>query len=325
MKYLALINKNSGQTNPVILKETLSNYAKLHSMNLKILEISSLKEIDHYLPEEINKKIDTVISAGGDGTLNRIINHLAYCQIPLGIVPNGTANILAQSLDIPMDIVKALDVIRTGNIKTIDLGKVNETYFSVTSGCGLDATMIKNTHRELKKKYGIFAYVINIFNALQYQRKASYKLIIDGKKVRKRGINIIFINTGNILGDLISFKPGYSHHDDFIDICIYSPDNYADYIPILLDLISGDKEKARAQKAYHYKGKEIYFQCSPSMPIHIDGDIAATPPVTVKSCPKALKVVVPEKEYNQGPVLQEFFRQIIEQQHKTIKELLDYY
>ena len=295
MEYLAIINQQSGNRDPAIIEAEFLNYLNLHGIKVEIKRANTSEQVCQYAKEGLENKVKTLISIGGDGTLNNIINQIAYTETTLGIIPNGTANILATSLGIPKDITKAASIVFSGNTKKIDLGMVDNTYFAVTTGCGVDSLMIENTKREIKKKFGIFAYVINFINTIINPPKAVFELKIDNQKVQQRGSNIIFINTGNILGKIISFKPDYSHHDDMIDICIYSPDKYEEYLPILLDFIFEDKLKNKTKKIYHYKGKEITFTCKPILPIHIDGDIFGFPPVKVFSCPDALSVCVPKK------------------------------
>ena len=108
--------------------------------------------------ESCKKTYDAIIVAGGDGTINRAVNGLINHDIPLGIIPIGSVNILALELGIPNNIQQACKRIIHGQLKTVDLGKVNEHYFACMSGVGFDAKVIKHTPLMLKKTYGLLSF-----------------------------------------------------------------------------------------------------------------------------------------------------------------------
>lgn len=96
---------------------------------------------------------------GGDGTVQRCIDAVAGTGVTVGIIPAGTANLLATNLGIPHDLAQALDVALGGRNRRLDLGRVNGEHFAVMAGAGFDATMIDKADSKRKSRLGVMAYV----------------------------------------------------------------------------------------------------------------------------------------------------------------------
>lgn len=101
-----------------------------------------------------------VVVGGGDGTLSSAVGAFAYADAALGVLPLGTGNSFAQTLTIPQDLGHALDIIAGGNVVDVDLGVVNEAYFSNVATIGLSANVARRTPRWLKRILGPAAYVV---------------------------------------------------------------------------------------------------------------------------------------------------------------------
>src|SRR5271156_1065459 len=119
----------------------------------------------------VEQKREMVIACGGDGTINEIINGLAGSQVPMALLPAGTANILAKELGIPWDIPRAARLIPGGTLRRIALGlarPLNGThsaalsgdgrYFLSVAGAGPDGAIVNGVHAGLKKSAGVVAY-----------------------------------------------------------------------------------------------------------------------------------------------------------------------
>ena len=116
-----------------------------------------------YAPERVKRALDEgaelVFVWGGDGMVQRSIDALAGSGVTLAIIPAGTANLFASSLDIPSDIDEAVEIGLNGRDRTLDVGKINGERFAVMAGAGLDAQMIREADGGLKDRFGRLAYV----------------------------------------------------------------------------------------------------------------------------------------------------------------------
>ena len=119
----------------------------------------------------VEQQVDLVVAAGGDGTVRIVADGLANSGIPMGIVPSGTANLLARNLQIPLAEADAIDVVLSGRTRTIDLIKLSVDggegeHFAVMAGMGIDAMIMDETRAELKDKIGSAAYLVAAAGAL---------------------------------------------------------------------------------------------------------------------------------------------------------------
>jgi hypothetical protein len=112
------------------------------------------------------QQIDLVIVGGGDGTLNATIEAIIETQLPLGILPLGTANDLARTLAIPNSLPEACQIIASGNLRRIDLGSVNGKYFFNVASLGLSVKITQQLTKEIKRRWGIFAYAAIAFQVI---------------------------------------------------------------------------------------------------------------------------------------------------------------
>jgi diacylglycerol kinase (ATP) len=122
---------------------------------------------------------DVVTAAGGDGTINEVINGLAQNPLPLALIPLGTANVLANEIGLRPDAVAR--TIASGAARPIHLGQANERRFVMMTGIGIDARIVEGIDPRLKRVSGKFAYVWSGIRSIVNYRPAAYRLVIDGK------------------------------------------------------------------------------------------------------------------------------------------------
>src|SRR5665648_154862 len=124
----------------------------------------------------VKKGIDALAVYGGDGTLVEVISGLIGSEIPLVILPGGSANVMATELGIPTDLKEACMLLNHGPLetKTIDVGQFDKRYFIVGISMGFEADVVKGANRETKNKIGIFAYFISAVAALKKTKRTVY-------------------------------------------------------------------------------------------------------------------------------------------------------
>ncbi|MEW5822201.1 MAG: diacylglycerol kinase family protein [Cyanobacteriota bacterium] len=315
MKAIVIINPVSGTKPPDIIKKELINKLDNLSYEYEVKETEKPAHAYIIAKEAVDNNINLVIVVGGDGTINEVVNAIACTDVCLGIIPNGTGNLLATSLGIPMDFSKSINIIFENNRKKIDLGRINNQYFSIIAGCGFDATIMKNVKRSDKKILGFLAYFIEGFKQALFPRRSIFNLLIDGKRVKKRALTVLFINSGNILGNIITIVPDASMTDGLLDVCIFSPQHTGEFIPVLWKILT--KENTQKDPDFdritHLKAKEIKFKCRPRLPVQADGDVIGYPPLDIHAVPDALNVIVPKKISTFVMNPEEFFKSLMEE------------
>ena len=145
---------------------------------------------------------DIVAAFGGDGTVMEVACGLQNSNIPLAIFPGGTGNILSIELGIPHNIESACNLIiqpETSRMRLIDIGGTDDPDmpgFVLRAGVGLEADMLEGTDRELKEKFGIFAYIIGGMQALKEVKESLYHLVLDGQSIESKGLTCLIANAG---------------------------------------------------------------------------------------------------------------------------------
>lgn len=235
------------------------------------------------------KGTDIVVAVGGDGTVNEIAAGLVGTATALGIVPAGSGNGLARHLKIPMNIKRALDIIRNGKVFKIDTASINDQLFVNVAGVGFDASVAKKF--ALAGKRGFSTYLQITTSSYKLYEPKQYSLEIDGKVVRRRALLISFANSSQF-GNNTTIDPGACINDGYIDVCIVGkmPFWKALFMAPLLFLKKFDKTRY----IEIIRAKEVVLKRKKGKSVHLDGDPKSMgKELTIRVNPLSLNVIVP--------------------------------
>jgi YegS/Rv2252/BmrU family lipid kinase len=230
-----------------------------------------------------------MISAGGDGTLNEVINGCAGSSIKIGILPLGVSNVFALYHRIPVDVVKAVKVIAKGKVKEVDLGFVNgKRYFHMVLGAGLDGFVVHNLPHDFKKAFGAPAYVVTGF--------AKYPVY----ELRPINIKIDDVNYGTAYEVVVSNIPNYGGRmkmapdaipdDGLLDVVIFREGGFLNDVGYFMGVLLGIHHKLGSVEIY--KGKKIELEGN-DVYYHLDAEPCGKIPVKSECKPRMIKVIVP--------------------------------
>ncbi|MGB0114650.1 MAG: YegS/Rv2252/BmrU family lipid kinase [Ilumatobacteraceae bacterium] len=250
-------------------------------------------------PDKIRKLVsddgvDRVLMWGGDGTVRRAINTILDDSLDasIGILPAGTANLLANNLGIPIDLRGAVDVAVHGDPRPIDVGRMNGTHFAVMAGAGFDALMIRDAEESaLKERFGRVGYVVaGVKNRDVSPAQATIEL--DGQPwYHGDAACVIVANVGTILGGLQAF-PDASPTDGHLDIGVVSARSATDWVRVLASATLQRAEKSPLTKMATAEKIEIRFDRS--LPWEVDGgDRDREKKFKVKCIPNAVRICQP--------------------------------
>jgi diacylglycerol kinase (ATP) len=174
-----------------------------------------------------------VLVAGGDGTVRAAAQGLAHTGVPLGIIPQGTGNLLARNLDIPQDESDALDVALAGADRMIDLGRLEDgTAFAVMAGTGFDARMMRDAPEGLKSAVGWPAYLVGGVRGLRHSRMR-VTVRLDGNEPKRRTVRTVLVgNVGRLQGGL-QLLPDATPDDGRLDIALVAPRSARDWVVLV--------------------------------------------------------------------------------------------
>lgn len=213
------------------------------------------------------KKYDRIVVSGGDGTVAEVLRAKlsANVKTPLVVVPQGSGNLLAMSLGIPLlQPGRALEMGLNGEARTLDVMRVNKTHYgTIAVGRGYDAFLMKETPRELKRKLGLFAYAWVFLKTALFYRCQPYELIVDGAHHSVTARSIMVFNIFPLR--LIPIHPD----DGLLDVLVLSSNG-------LLE---------------HHTAKTVTIKSSKELEFQLDGEVLRSKVVNVEILPKALSIV----------------------------------
>jgi diacylglycerol kinase (ATP) len=240
---------------------------------------------------------DMVFTLGGDGTAMEAAGGLAGSGIPIGVLPGGTGNLLGRALGIPRRVQRAIPALLHGDVRRIDLGVVHGRRFAVAAGVGIDAAMVEETPRWLKKRLGVLAYTLIASKAalrgVVFRRFFVARIEMDGEVIEREAAAVLFANFGAILEDRIAFGPDIAVDDGLLDCCVFSPRNLWDAMRIMSRVTRQDFRPDRS--ILYRKGARFRISTTPVLTLQADGELLGPTPAEVTVEPLAARLLVPRR------------------------------
>jgi YegS/Rv2252/BmrU family lipid kinase len=236
-------------------------------------------------------KIDLIVIGGGDGTLNAAADALAEAKTPLGILPLGTANDLARTLDIPTDLAAAVEVIRAGKRRDIDLGWVNGKHFFNVASLGLSTAITQRLSRQTKSRWGVFAYFLAAAKVLMRARPFTVEISGDDGTKLARSVQIT-VGNGRHFGGGMTVDEEARIDDGVLHLYSLEIERWWQLLPIIPSLRKGTlagTPHVRTMRGRQFTVRPLYVQRS----VNTDGEITSRTPCEFRLIPRALSVLVP--------------------------------
>jgi YegS/Rv2252/BmrU family lipid kinase len=242
--------------------------------------------------QAVAQKIDVVVAAGGDGTINEVIQELVGSETALGVLPMGTVNVWARETNIPLDITGAREVLLHGVTRRIDLGKVNDRYFLLMAGIGFDAVVAQAVENKPVKRLGVLGYLlVGTWLGLGYESFRAH-LTINGRVIKKNALQIVVGNT-QLYAGAIKYTWQAKCDDGLLDVCVVRKRSMLGRIVVFWDFLLNREQ--RRQWVSYQRFKTLEVRTRKPVAIQVDGDPFGYTPARFTVAPKALKVIVPRQ------------------------------
>jgi YegS/Rv2252/BmrU family lipid kinase len=245
------------------------------------------------LPQAIldNKdKIDCVVIAGGDGTLNAAAPGLLNSALPLGIVPAGTANDLARTLGIPDDPLEALDIIARGEERRVDIGRVNDHLFFNVASIGLSVALARAMSRETKRRLGRLSYALAALRVMARARPFSALIVSEGDVARVKTFQIA-VGNGRYYGGGNAVEKSAEIDDGRLDLYSLEMDSLWKLAWMAPSFRSG--EHGAFEEVRAVRGRNFEIHTRRPRRVNADGEILTTTPARFSIIPGAIRVFAP--------------------------------
>jgi diacylglycerol kinase (ATP) len=244
-------------------------------------------------PEAITRALsqfpsDRIIVAGGDGTVKCAAESLLGRQIPLGIIPTGTANNLARTLLIPESVAEACAVIARGKSMSIDLARVNGAYFVSVAGIGISTQVHRNVDSRHKRVFGPIAYGWEALRSLLGTGGFRIKIKTEREVLWGRAIQLTVCN-GRNFGAVLEVSDDASVTDHKLDALVI------EQVRWFRGILNTVFPRKNGQGVHHVAARRIEVRAWPKQLIDVEGKIVGTTPAHFEVIPNAIKVLVPEE------------------------------
>ena len=261
----------------------------LQSNNFKISTYFTCGPGDGYVFAEqaLDNGAEVIIVAGGDGTVNEVLNAIVGNDVILGILPFGGSNVLAREMGMPLNPIKAAELILKKNVKNIDLGVINNRYFSMMASCGYDAYAVGRTSREIKKILHRYAYIWAGIKDFMGYRPTLIEVDLDDGTTKEYASFVVVSNT-HFYGGSYQLTPFARIDDGLLDICLYQGRYQLGLVHFVFNMLS--QKHLTMSNVKYYRAKSIQLTSKKHTLVQVDGDILGALPMKAQIVPTALKV-----------------------------------
>ncbi|MDB6038610.1 MAG: YegS/Rv2252/BmrU family lipid kinase, partial [Verrucomicrobiales bacterium] len=249
--------------------------------------------------EAVHEGFDTIVAAGGDGTLNEVLNGIGdapggYDRARLATIPLGTVNVFAREIGMKSDWRRSWAIIENGRERRIDLpeatffsdGKQESRRFVQMAGAGWDARAVEAVSWQLKKKIGQLAYVYAGFQSLL---GVQARVTVEHPEGRTTG-ELVIIGNGRFYGGSFPVLHHADYADGLLDVCIFDKLNWMTLPFVGMALMTGMLFRTRPK--YYFRARELRLTCPTRAALQLEGEPVGTLAASVTIDPKKLRVIV---------------------------------
>jgi methylglyoxal synthase len=303
-----IFNPVAGQGNPnndlALIRRTLEPQVQLN-----VIFTEADKSPADQAREVLEAGTDLVIASGGDGTVSMVAGVVMETDIPLGVIPRGTANAFSLALGIPTTIQGACETILAGNTKVVDVARCNGEPMILLAGIGFEADYVERANRDMKNRLGALAYILAGVQQLSEAEAFEASIEIDGTEhnpgVKSQGqVTTAAITVANAAPMTSVLAQGFGQvkfDDGLLDVTISTSKTRLQGINALTSLFASALVNAPAKRddLVCLRTPRIKISTEPACKVVVDGEIIGTTPVDIECIPGGLTVLAPlERDRN---------------------------
>lgn len=283
-----IVNPISGPLYPIL--PVIARAMKRYGLEWEIKISRSSEESYTHATEALRLKVDAVVVYGGDGTIMKVARALCQTDMPLVILPGGTANVLAKELHIPLDPAEAIKVLgkKAPQLRKLDMGLCNTKPFILRVSTGILADMVKTTTRSRKRNLGSLGYVVSALQHLSKPHTCLYSLKLDDHDEEIEGVALMIANSANMGVFGISLLPNVQVDDGKLDVIVITQ---AD-LKSLLSIVKRSVTQQKAPSLRRFKVSTVSVKMKPVQTVLCDDEIVALSKLDVQVLPKAVTILL---------------------------------
>lgn len=286
-----IVNPGSGQPKPIL--HTLNKVFRSAGIKWDISLTEESGDAERFARDAVETGVDAVAAFGGDGTVMEVARGVMGSDVPMAILPGGTANLMSVELGIPKDLTRAAEIAADVDspVKGIDMGELGGTYFLLRVGLGIAAEKVEMADRQMKDKYGLMAYSIAALKAMKDAKQVKYSFKLDGEEIEAEGVTCLVDNAGNFGVSGFKASKDISVFDGLLDVILVRDRSFQSFIGVGKSVATSSPNQ---DTVYHWQAKDIQISTDPPQNIQVDGEVGWQTPVSIKVVPQAVKVLTPK-------------------------------
>lgn len=250
--------------------------------------------------EAVVAGFETIVAAGGDGTINEVLNGIGdapdgFARASLGVIPLGTANVFARDHGLPRRVRRAWAVVRRGRESQVDVavgeylagGRTVRRCFVQLAGAGVDARAVELVEWPLKQRLKWLAYVLAGFRAVA---ETHVPITVHSGDQVQHGVEIV-IGNGRLYGGPFVLFPRADPRDGLLDVCVLPRAHWGTVLACCWGLATNRLH--RVGGARHFQAASFTLTAPARVPLELDGEHVGELPATFSVLPRALRLLVP--------------------------------
>ncbi len=287
-----ILNPISGRGRGARERETLSkfmNEAQSSNFKWELVETTMENGAESLARKAVQNGVDLVVAAGGDGTINQVVNGIAGTNTILGVLPLGTGNDFARAIGVEK-IAVAMHTLLHGKTKRIDLGQADERLFINIAGCGFDAIVGETANNRFRQLQGTMAYVAAMIYSLATFHAASFEIITDGVLLETKVMLCSVANAQSYGGGML-ITPDAKLDDGLLDVFILKAVSKFEFLKTFPKVFKGTHVTHPSVEII--RAKKVEIKSDPIMPLFIDGELVGRTPSKFNIVPDAITIQIP--------------------------------
>lgn len=238
---------------------------------------------------------DYIVSAGGDGTLNEVVNGAARANhaTRIGVLPLGTGNDFARTLDLPASVDDNIDILRAGNSRALDIVRVRSKrgrYFVNVSAGGFGGIVRKKITPEIKKSWGPLAYIRGAAAALSKLHAYKTRIVVDDHEEFSLVLYNVVIANGRYVAGGLHIAPEADPADGLLDVVLIPKRGAPELALVAAQIVLGTH--CSSNSVVTRRARKISVRSRPAMRFNVDGELGGSAPAEFQILPRALNFVV---------------------------------
>jgi diacylglycerol kinase (ATP) len=302
--------------------DAVTDYLERNGWTISVQRTRTPREATELARRAAAQGVDVAIAAGGDGTVNEVVNGLIGSDTALGVLPVGTTNVWALQMGIPTlsplgpaaglarlmadleerierplprnyqrsILLDAARVLVEGERRAVDVGRANDRHFLLWAGIGLDAEVTVRVSPEDKKAFGPWAFVGSALDVVREYKSTNVRLTLDGV-ARQTNTSLIVVSNVQLYGGVLPIGARASVDDGVLDVCVFKGEGLLNYVQQILKVVA--RQHVEDATIEYYQCKELVVEASDALPVHVDDEPFTSTPVAVSAVPGALRAIIP--------------------------------